>query len=462
LIDKKVSSSNLFHIVIPDKYMFVHFLIENKNYSMRKIFLILCSSFSILASGQQASYQFTLEQCLDYAFRNNYNYRSMKLSEEAKEDSYQQSKQERLPNINASLSESLSSNKTNSSSWDGSYGLSANLPLYQGGNISNTIEQNKLEKEQSSYQTSQYENELTLQILQAFLSVLGNEELLKYQEAVVKASEEQMNQGKIRHQAGQILESDYLLLNAQYASDKNNIIDTQIARDNSLLTLKSLLSMDPLQELEIIYPDTSTIAAMALLPTQEYALERAIQTLPSLKISDYNIDIAKLSVKISKSGYYPTLSLNGSIGTGHKTDFDNFGTQLSDRLNEQVGISLSIPIYDRGRNRSKVTQSKIALKQAENDRKQTELTIRQTVVQEYQNVVSAYNKYEVSDSKQNAYSKSFDAYRVQFEAGAITAVDLLQQQNNYISALNDFIQSKYGFILKRKILDVYMGEKIKM
>ncbi|MDR1678676.1 MAG: TolC family protein [Prevotellaceae bacterium] len=430
---------------------------------MRKIFLsMLFVSLAVLAAGQQAPYQFTLEQCLDYAFRYNYDYQSMKLSEEAKQDLYQQSKQERLPNLNASLSESLSSSKQNSSSWNGSYGLNASMPLYQGGSITNTIEQNKLEKEQAFYQTLQYENDLTLQILQAFLSVLGNEELLKYQSVMLKASEEQMNQGKIRFQAGQILESDYLLLNAQYASDKNNIIDTQIARDNSLLSLKSLLSMDPLQELDIIYPDTSAIAEMALLPTQDYALERAMQTMPSLKISNYNIDIAKTSLKISKSGYYPTLSLSGSIGTGHRENFDNYGTQLSDGLNEQVGLSLSMPIYDKGRNRSKVMQSKIALQQAENDRKQTELTARQTVVQEYQNVVSSYNKYEVSNGRQDAYFKSFEAYRVQFEAGAITAVDLLQQQNNYISALNDFIQSKYGFILQRKMLDIYMGEKIKM
>ncbi len=430
---------------------------------MQRIFLsILFAMFSVLAIGQQSIYKFTLEQCLDYAFRNNYNYQSMKLNEETKEDSYKQSKQERLPNLNASFSESLSSNKTNSSSWDGNYGLTASVPIYQGGTISNTIEKSKLEKEQTTYQTSQYENELTIQILQAFLTVLGNEELLKYQDAVVKASEEQMKQGKIRFDAGQILESDYLLLNAQYASDKNNIVDTQIARDNSLLTLKSLLSMDPLQELEIIYPDTSAIAAMALLPSQDYALDRAMQTMPTLKISDYNINIAKTSLKISKSGYYPTLNLNGSIGTGHRDDFNNFGTQLSDGLNEQIGFSLSIPIYDRGRNRSKVTQSKIALRQAENDRKQTELIIRQTILQEYQNVVSAYNKYEASNIKQNAYLKSFEAYRVQFDAGAITAVDLLQQQNNYISALNDFLQAKYGFILKRKVLDVYMGEKIKM
>lgn len=407
-----------------------------------------------------ASYLFSLEDCLNYAFGNNYNIQTLQLSEEGMEDAYRQSKMERLPSVSASLSETLSHSKNNDASFGGSYGLNTNMVLYQGGNITHTIEQNKLRMEQSSYQTDQYKNTLTIQILQAFLTVLGNEELLKYQEVVVKASEEQLKQGKEQFQFGKILESDYLLLDAQYANDQNNILDTRISRDNSLLTLKSLLSMPAMTELRIVYPDTTSIKDMGVLPSVDKVMEHTFYTLPDLKISQYNIDLAQIGLKMSKANYLPTLSLHGSISAGH-TDFGNFGSQLS-RLNEQVGISLSVPIYDNSRTKSKVTQSRIALQQAELDKKQSELDIQQTVVTEYQSVVSAYNKFQTTNIRQNAYSKTFDVYRAQFNMGAITAVDLLQQQNNYISALNDYIQSKYEFILKRKILDVYMGIQIKM
>ncbi|MDR0866299.1 MAG: TolC family protein [Candidatus Symbiothrix sp.] len=408
-----------------------------------------------------AAYRFTLEDCLNYALGNNYNLQSLKLTEEAREDTYDQAKMERLPSLNASLNESLTNSQDNTS-WNGNYGLNANLTLYQGGNITNTIEQNKLRKEQSSYQTTQYENGLTIQILQAFLAVLGNEELLKYQNVVVKASDEQLKQGKEQFQYGKILESDYLLLEAQYANDRNNVLNTEISRDNSLLTLKGLLSLSPMENLQIISPDTTSIQTMSILPSVAEVMERTVGSLPDLKISQYNIDIAKVALKMSKANYLPTVSLYGSIGTGHSIDYVRFGNQLSDRLNEQVGVSLSIPIYDNSRTKSKVTQSRIALQQAELDKKQSDLDIRQTVVTEYQGVVSAYNKYQTTSVRQNAYSKTFDVYRAQFHAGAITAVDLLQQQNNYISALNDYIQSKYEFILKRKVLDVYMGNNITM
>ncbi|MDR2058233.1 MAG: TolC family protein [Dysgonamonadaceae bacterium] len=432
---------------------------------MKKIVLsvIICMIAGTAAAQNAvpAFYRFTLEDCLNYAFGNNYNLQSMKLAEDARADAYEQSKMERLPSLNASLSENLNHNKNSDASFNGNYGLNASMTLYQGGNISNTIEQNRLRKEQSSWQTSQYQNNLTIQILQAFLTTLGNEELLKYQEAVVNASEEQMKQGKEQFQFGKILESDYLLLEAQYANDKNSVLNTQISRNNSLLTLKSLLSMPATDDLQIIYPDTASIHAMTILPNLNQVIKSAMQTLPDLKISQYTVDITKMDLKISKANYLPTISLNGSIGTGH-TDYTGFGAQLSDRLNQQIGLSLSIPIYDNNRTKSKVTQSRIALQQAELDKKQSELDIQQTIVTEYQGLVAAYNKYQTTQVRQNAYSKTFDVYRAQFRLGSITAVDLLQQQNNYISALNDYIQSKYEFMLKRKVLDVYMGIQVKM
>ncbi len=434
------------------------------------LFWIAAFFFPVMAMAQNtpASFRFTLEECLQYALDKNYNRQSLKLTEESRDVTYQQSKDERLPGVSASLSENYNNSKkstangvtTGGSTVTGNYGVSASMPVYQGGSINNTIEQSRLQAEQSTYQTSQYENELTIQILQAFLSTLGNVELLKYQQSVVEASKEQLAQGKEQFRVGSILESDYLLLEAQYANDMNNITDTEIARINNLLTLKSLLSMEPTVDLQIVYPDTSALTTMVVLPSQEYVTERTMAYLPDLKISQYDVDIANMGVKLSKAGYYPTVSLGASLGTGH-SDFSNFGTQLNDRLNEQIGVTVSIPIFNKNRTKTSVTQSKIYLQQAELSKAQTELTVRQTVVQQYQDVVSAYNKFKVTDIRQNAYLKTFEAYRVQFNVGAITAVDLLQQQNNYISALNDYIQGKYGFMLKRKILDVYMGEPIK-
>lgn len=408
---------------------------------------------------ESKNYQFTLEDCLRFAFANSYDRKSMELSAEAQQVTYEQSKQSRLPSINASASETYSNNK-NGSNYSGNVGVGASVVIYQGGNINKSIKQNRLNMERSEMQLQQYDNQLSVQILQAFLSALSNNELLEYQEVMLNSSRAQMKQGQERYKVGSILESDMLLLEAQYISDSTNVIETRISRDNSIMSLKVLLSMDPLDNLQIIQPNTDNLDDMtASLPSEEAAIDMALEAYPSLKLSQYDILLAENNISMAKTGYMPSLNANANVGTGH-TDFDNVGQQFDDRFNQSIGISLSIPIYSRGQNRANVKRSKIALEQAQLDYEQTQLDVRQTVSLAYRNVISSYNTFKASEMKENAYSKSYNAYEVQFNYGKITAVELLQQQNNYLNVLNTFIRNKYTLLLQRKILDVYMGNKI--
>ena len=408
---------------------------------------------------ESKNYQFTLEDCLRFAFANSYDRKSMELSAESQQVTYEQSKQSRLPNVNASASETYSNNK-NGSNYSGNVGVGASVVIYQGGNINKSIKQNRLNMERSEMQLQQYDNQLSVQILQAFLSALSNNELLEYQEVMLNSSRAQMKQGQERYKVGSILESDMLLLEAQYISDSTNVIETRISRDNSIMSLKVLLSMDPLDNLQIIQPNTDNLDDMtASLPSEEAAIDMALEAYPSLKLSQYDILLAENNISMAKTGYMPSLNANANVGTGH-TDFDNVGQQFDDRFNQSIGISLSIPIYSRGQNRANVKRSKIALEQAQLDYEQTQLDVRQTVSLAYRNVISSYNTFKASEMKENAYSKSYNAYEVQFNYGKITAVELLQQQNNYLNVLNTFIRNKYTLLLQRKILDVYMGNEI--
>jgi len=436
---------------------------------MRQSFICCMLFYSLTIPAQSTTktdYRFTLEDCITFAFANSYTRQSMKLSEQSTKEVYDLSKFQRYPNLSASMSEGLNHSQgtspTSGTNWSGSYGLNSNVTLYQGGAITHTIEQNKLQSDQATLQTKQYDQNLVVQILQAFLSVLGNQELLKYQESVVTTSAEQLIQGEARWKAGSILESDYLLLNAQDAGAKSNVVNTKIAIVNNLISLKNLLSMDPLTNLEIVYPNDSDIDALALLPTQEVALQQCLATSPTLKLYENSINLASNSLQLAKSGYYPTLSLSGSIGTGHSNNYSDFGSQLSNQFNQRIGLTLSVPIFDNYRTKSQVTQNKIALEQAEINKKEQQLSLSQTLIQEYQNVISYYTQYRANNVSRDAYYKTYMAYKAKFDVGAATVVDLLQQQNNYLNALNGFIQSKYGFLLNRKILDVYMGEEIKL
>lgn len=415
---------------------------------------------STLWAQQSNTYQFSLEDCICYAFANSLERKSMALTGKSLETSYEQSKLQRLPSLSASAGQNISNNANGWSS-SGNVGVGSSVTIYQGGQINNTIEQNRLNLERNTVQMERYDNQTVLQILQSFLTILGNQELLNYQLEVLNTSGEQLKQGQARYQAGTILESDLLLLESQYYSDSNNVVDTRINIDNNLLDLKVLLSMNPTDVLEIVTPETDNLDGLTgSLPSEEEAIQLALDYMPDLRLSDYDIQLAKNSLKMAKGNYLPSVSANANIGMGVLSFDANGMNQWYGKPSESAGISVNIPIFSRGSTRANVKKSQIALEQAQLDYEQTELSVRQTVVQAYRNVLSAYNAYKVSEVRENAYNKSFDAYNMQYRYGKITTVELLQQQNNYLNVLNTYIQNKYSLLMKRKILDIYMGKNI--
>jgi outer membrane protein len=411
---------------------------------------------------ESQSYRFSLEDCLRFAVANSYERKSMELAGKSLEATYEQSKQQRLPNLSASVGQNFSNNEIGWST-SGNVGVGSSVTIYQGGNINNTIEQSRLNVERNEVQLERYDNQLAIQILQSFLTILGNQELLNYQLEVLNTSREQVKQGRVRHNVGTILESDLLLLEAQYYSDSNNVVDTRINIENNLLDLKVLLSMNPTDDLEIVTPNTDNLDDLKdSLPSEEETVNLAMEYMPDLRMSDYDIRLAEKSVDMARGNYFPSISANANVGMG-VLSFDSDGnSKWYGKPTESAGISMSIPIYSRGQTKANVKKSRIALEQAQLDYEQSALAVRQTVVQAYRNVISAYNAYKVSQVKENAYSKSFNAYNIQYQYGAITTVELLQQQNNYLNALNSYIQNKYSLLMKRKILDVYMGKQIEL
>ncbi|MCQ2251505.1 MAG: TolC family protein [Bacteroidales bacterium] len=434
---------------------------------MIKKFTMLCFAMAIAASAAAqdisdsiSSYNFTLEDCLQYAMGNSYTRKSRQLNIESSEAAYQQSKNNRLPSVNASASENMSHtgsmDKVNIS---GNYSINASQTIYNGGQIKNSIEQSRLQAEQSKIQTSQYDDQLTIQILNEFLNALSCIERLRYQSGIMSSSREELARGEKRFQLGAMIESDYLMLKAQHQRNITDSLNTAISLETSLLNLKQYMSMDPYAELSIIAPDTSAIDAMAVMMSQDDAVAQAKQHMPDMMLARNTMEIANTALEISKAGRRPSISASAGISTGH-TDFEKFGNQLNDRFTQQIGVSLSYPIWDRGQAKLNITRARIQQQQAELDLRQTENEITRTVINQWRNTNLEYQRYKAYQQRKDAYAASFAAYKKRFEVGSIVAVDLLQQQNNYISVLNEYINVKYGFILYRKILDIYTGESI--
>ena len=406
---------------------------------------------------------FTLEECLQYAENHNFTLQSANINISSTELNLRQTKENIAPTISASASQSFNfGNYEKSIGWGGNYGINAGMTLFNGLSNANKIKQGQLNVEQSQLSLESSKNNIRVSIIQAFLAIMMNEDLLSYQQQVLIASKEQMDQGQQQLEVGQILESDYKMLQAQYMSDLYNIENTKHNIQSNYLTLKNLLSLDPAMDISISRPDSATIFKNLELPALQELIDRSTNYLPELKMSENEITSAEYDVKIQKAGFYPTLSANAGISTGYNgsnltSPNTGWGTQLWHGLGENIGLSLNIPIYQRSNVRNSVKLAEYRAEQVELENKETVYKVNQELQQSYIDVAKAQNDYIAAEAKKDAYLANYKTYKLRFQYGSVTAVDLIQQQTNFLNQLNQFMQAKYSYVLKRKILDVYMG-----
>lgn len=414
-----------------------------------------------MSATAQETIRMTLDSCLRYAHEHNLQVQTAILNHESSKASLTGAKMRFLPSVSASASQGWS--------WDGEqnsntqYGINGSLTLFNGFTNLRALKQSRLSSDQSALMIQQTENSVDIQIMQAYLTILMNQEKLSYQQEVLETSRQQQLEGEVKYQVGRILESDYLLLGANYTSAEAELENTRLNIEDKLSGLTDILGMSGIK-LEVV-PSTDTMrAADRTLPLRDSVLAQAQRSMPDWQISEMDVDLARLNVRLAESSFMPSLSLNAGYGgqwlPGSTSLTPSNSTTFSD--NASLTLGLSIPIFDQGSSVMQYKQSKIALQKAELQHQQTLIDLESDIDDLYLTTMQALNRYRASEALCEAYRASYEVYVVKYGEGAVTTVELLQQQDRYLSALNDYLQNKYSYLLAEKQLDIYTGKEIKL
>ena len=427
--------------------------------------LILLFLFCELSAFSQSPQGMTLPECIQYAERNNPTLLSAGLDVDVAEIRLKQTRLQMAPVVTANAGQNFGySHGSEQFSINGNYSVNAGIEIFNGLNTYNSIRQSQLQLTQAQLQAAQQKDQVTIQIIRSYLTILMNQEMLEYQRNVLLSSRQQVTEGEQKYRVGQILESDYLMLQAQYQADSTSMENTIIAINNEYVTLRNYMNMNRSQPLSVVLPDSARLAASMTVPEFDEVLRRAFDYLPDVKMSRNAVEIAEYDVKLAKSAYYPSLSASAGVGTGYNAAYGNGNNGLVSGLykglSESIGLSLSIPIYKQSSVRNNVKIKNIQVQQAELALKTTKEQIVKEIETYYLDLKKAHNNFQLSELQKSAYYANYMAYNQRFQYGAITTVDLLQQQTNYLNILNNYMQNKYNYLMQLKVLDVYTGQPV--
>lgn len=441
-------------------------LYNRKNITLLTLLLFACFKLHAQDStlvGQ--SIKWDLVKCIDYAKKNNIQINSSRLDQKTSQQEYLLAKAGRLPNLSATASQTFAhgNNVTNYNGTigsgftsQGSYGLNSNITIFNGGYINNTISQKNLAVQQSNYTIIQQENDITLQITQAYLAILLDKENITYYTDLVTTSSAQVKLEQQRYNVGSVARKDLIQLQAQAAADQYSLVSEKNTERGDVLTLKQLLLLPTDTHFDVVKPDTIAPTDTVASPLRD-AEQTALQNRPEVKGSELGVQIADYNVKLAKAGYLPTLTGSAGLSSGYVNGTPEYFSQLNSNFYQQIGLQLTIPIFTKRVVKTQVEEAKINVDQAKLTLQDTKATLSQTVERAYLNFENAMGQYNAALVEYNYSKESYRIANEQLKIGVANTVDFLLQKNQYIQAQQALVQAKYNVVLTLKIYDFYKG-----
>ena len=434
---------------------------------MKRIYvisLLLTTGLSI-----QAQEIWDLKRCIDYAIEHNLSIKQQEDIQQQNEIEVSTAKWNRLPNLNGGVSHSF--NFGRSIQADNTYkslntqntglNLSTSVPLFTGMQLTNNIALAKLNLKAAVEDLNKAKEDISIQVTSNYLQVLFNKELSKIAHEQVMLSKEILSQKEAFFANKKISKADLYEAKSRVAQDELSAVQAENNYKLSLLDLSQLLELPNPDKFEIVVPETDTLvnADILMSPVDIYA--EAIAVKPAVKAAQYRLEGAQKNIRIAQSAYYPQLSLSAGLSTNYYNvsgrENGHFGAQLRDNFSQYIGFSLSVPIFNRFATRNRVRNARIQQHSFNLQLEEVKKILYKEIQQAYYNAINASTQYTSSRTANQAAQLSFNLMKEKYIIGKANSTEYNEARTIWMKAISDFIQAKYDYLFRCKILDFYRG-----
>lgn len=402
-------------------------------------------------------------ECVDYAYSNNISLKKQLLTQQSGIINTEATNAEWLPTLNFATTHGYTNYaKEGSNSYTGTYGLNASWNVWDGGRRTSNIDLNKVQNRIDSYSVEAVRNNLETTILKYYLNILYNHEAVTIAENALELSKAQLDRATELMNVGKLSRVDYSQFESQYLSDNSSLVTARGQLQSSLTDLKQMLqlSLDTRFELDDFIPSDDIINVESL-PDMLDVYDTALNWLPEIINGQLKSQLQDYNIKIARSGYMPTISLNAGIGTGtNSSDPSKWGEQMGNKLNEQVSVTLSVPIIDQKSASTKTRLAQIDKLNADLDYRQLQIDLSKTIESLFVDANNYIAQYNSGKMQVQSAALTEELTTEKFNLGLVNTVELLTAHTNLLSARMQLLQSKYLAILSIKMINFYQHNLI--
>jgi outer membrane protein len=454
---------------------------ENYNFKLPKncfslsyttILFIVLYTLSFLGYAQPKQ-QWTLDSCVSFALQNSFTVKHKILEFQNKQIQTHTTKMGILPSVSASVGQNLdfgrsqvaSSLIVNGNQTSTSFGVGLNMDLFQGFRTYYQMKSNQFDIQTSVFELDQVRENVEINVMAFYLQVLLNREILEVAKVQEQISIDMLNKTELLVQNGKSSDAELYVAKSTLANDHYNVVEAENALNISILDLAQLINYPNVAQFDIVSMDKTYLIDELL--TREINVDglinNAIQNRPAIKAALNKIDKAKNDIKIAQSTWYPSLSLFANYGTGYNymftpsPDYPNtpFNTQFNNNSRQVVGVSLSIPIFDKLTTYDNVRMAKLNVKSQEYQMEEGKLNLIKEIQQAYTSALAAKERYRSAQEYYQSAKIAFEYEKIRYEEGASSSYEFNDAKNKYLKAESQLIQAKFDYIFRIRILEFY-------
>lgn len=441
---------------------------------MYRIIFTLSFLLGSLAASAQQPKEWTLRQCIDYALENNITVKQQDVTRRQSEVELSTARNSRLPDLNASASQNWSfgrgltaentySNQNTSST---SLSLGTTVPLFTGFRIPRTIELNKLNLEAVTADLDKARDDVSVQVAQAYVQILYDLELRDVAQRQIDIDSMQVERLREMYRTGKASGVEVAQQEATLAQSRLTLTQADNDYRLALLSLAQLLELDTPEGFAIVRPDTAAIAIgnATTLPLPDEIFQEALTFKPEVKAETLRLKGAETNIKLAQSALWPTLSFNAGIGSNYYTmsgiDNESFARQMRNNFSQYIGLSLSIPIFNRLETRNSIRTARLNRETQQLQLDNVKKNLYQEIQQAYYNAVAARAQYASSSEAARSNKAAFDLTAAKYEYGKANITEFNEAKNNWLKAESDLARAKYEYMYDTSLIDFYRGREL--
>jgi outer membrane protein len=439
---------------------------------MKKIIGFIFAVLIFISTDAQEKWP--LQKCIDHALENNITIKQAQINTGYRDNQYVQSKNNRLPDLNANLSNGFSFGR--SLTIDNTYGnftssntalsVNSSVLIWKGGALNNTIKQREYELKSSIEDLQKVKEDLTLAVVSAYLDILFANELIKAAETQVEQTKIQLGRTKEMVSAGKMAQGVLLEIEAQKAREELELVNRQNRLQIASLTLAQLMELDDYRNFQIVEPVMPELVASVSVAASSGVYDKALGHRPEIRSADFILKSYEAQLKVAKSSLLPTLSASANFYDQYlassQGDMGSFTDQIGRNHREGVGLNLSIPIFNRFENKTSINNAKLQVQNQELQLESTKKELRKQIEQAYANAVAAQKRFTANQVALGSLKEAFRYIEEKYNVGRVNSVEYNDSKSKLAIAESDLIQAKYEFIFRTKILDFYSGVPIQL